>query len=82
MKDLRPLHHYPSITLNVGLRVSSFTRQYAIDILKRAGMSDYKPYSTLIHTHAKLFEDDKPPAADTTSYRSLTDALHMYPSQI
>jgi hypothetical protein len=50
-------------------------RQYAIDILERAGMSDCKPCSTPVDTQAKLSEDDGPPVADATSYRSLTGAL-------
>jgi hypothetical protein len=38
-------------------------------------MSDCKPCSTPVDTQAKLSEDDGPPVADATSYRSLTDAL-------
>jgi hypothetical protein len=40
--------------------------------LKRAGMSDCKPCSTPVDTQAKLSEDDEPPTADLTSYRSLS----------
>jgi hypothetical protein len=50
-------------------------RQYAIDILERAGMSDCKPCSTPVDTQEKLSEDDGPPVADATSYRCLTGAL-------
>jgi hypothetical protein len=38
-------------------------------------MSDCKPCSTPVDTQAKLSEDDGPPVADATSYRSLTSAL-------
>ena len=38
-------------------------------------MSDCKPCSTPVDTQVKLSEDDGPPVTDTTSYRSLTDAL-------
>jgi hypothetical protein len=38
-------------------------------------MSDCKPCSTPVDTQTKLSEDDGPPVADTTSYRSLTGAL-------
>jgi hypothetical protein len=38
-------------------------------------MSDCKPCSTPVDTQAKLSEDDGPPVADATSYRSLTGAL-------
>jgi hypothetical protein len=76
MKDLGPLHHFLGIT--VECRSQSLflhQRQYAIDILEQAGMSDCKPCSTPVDTQAKLCEDDGPPVADATSYRSLTSAL-------
>jgi hypothetical protein len=76
MKDLGPLHHFLSITMEhrpQGLFLHQ--RQYVIDILERAGMSDCKPCSTPIDTQAKLSEAAGPPIADTTSYRSLTGAL-------
>jgi hypothetical protein len=50
-------------------------RKYAIDILERAGMSNYKPRSTHVDTQAKFSEDDRHPEVNATSYRSLTDAL-------
>jgi hypothetical protein len=62
MKDLGPLHHFLGITAErrtQGLFLHQ--RQYTIDILERAGMSDCKPCST--------------PVTDSTSYRSLTGAL-------
>jgi hypothetical protein len=76
MKDLGPLHHFLGITAERrphGLFLHQ--RQYAIDILERAGMSDYKPCSTPVDTQVKLSEADGPPVADATSYRSLTGAL-------
>jgi hypothetical protein len=76
MKDLGPLHHFLGITAErrpQGLFLHQ--RQYAIDVLERAGMSDCKPCSTPVDTQAKLLEDDRPPVADATSYRSLTGAL-------
>jgi hypothetical protein len=51
MKDLGPLHHFPSITAKrrpLGLFLHQ--RQYALDILERAGMSDCKPCSTSVDT--------------------------------
>jgi hypothetical protein len=78
MKDLglfttssASLHAWPSRPQGLFLH----QRQYAIDILERAGMSDCKPCSTPVDTQAKLSEDDGPPIADATSYRSLTSAL-------
>eukprot|EP00267_Zea_mays_P045758 XP_020398085.1 uncharacterized protein LOC109941481 [Zea mays] len=76
MKDLGPLHHFIGITTErwpLGLFLHQ--RQYTIDILERAGMSNCKPCSTPVDTHAKLSEDDGPPVADATSYRSLIGAL-------
>jgi hypothetical protein len=76
MKDLGPLHHFLGITAErwpKGLFLHQ--RQYAIDILEQAGMSDCKPCSTPVDTQAKLSEDDGPPVADAMSYRSLTGAL-------
>ena len=62
MKDLGSLHHFLDITAErrpQGLFLHQ--RQYAIDILERAGMSDCKPCSTPVDTQAKLSEDDGPP---------------------
>jgi hypothetical protein len=76
MKDLGPLHHFLGITVErrpQGLFLHQ--RQYAIDILERAGMFDCKPCSTPVDTQAKLSEDDVPSVADAMSYRSLTGAL-------
>jgi hypothetical protein len=76
MKDLGPLHHFLGITTDhrpQGLFLHQ--RQYAIDILKRADISDRKPCSTVVDTQAKLSEDDGPPVTDATSYQSLTGAL-------
>jgi hypothetical protein len=76
MKDLGPLHHFLGITAErrpQGLFLHQ--RQYTIDILERAGMSDCKPCSMPADTQAKLSEDDGPPVADATSYQSLTGTL-------
>jgi hypothetical protein len=76
MKDLGPLHHFLGITVerrSQGLFLHQ--RQYTTNILERAGMSDCKPCSTLVDTHAKISEDDGAPVADAMSYRSLTNVL-------
>jgi hypothetical protein len=65
MKDLEPLHHFLGITAEC--RPQSLflhQRQYAINILERAGMFDCKPCSTPVDTQAKLSEDDRPLVAD------------------
>ena len=56
MKDLGPLHHFLGISVSWrpdGLFMSQ--RQYILDILDRAVMSDCKPCSTPVDTHAKVF---------------------------
>jgi hypothetical protein len=75
MKDLGPLHHFLGITAERRSQGLFLQRQYAIDILERAGMSNCKPCPTPVDTQAKLSEEDGPPVADATSYRSLTGAL-------
>lgn len=76
MKDLGPLHHFlgSSVTrTSTGLFLSQ--RQYILDVLARAGMSECKPCSTPVDTNAKLLAIDGAPVADPTDYRSLTGAL-------
>jgi hypothetical protein len=82
MKDLGPLHHFLGITAECRPQgLFMYQRQYAINILERAGMSDYKADSMPVDTQTKLFEDDGPPTADVTSYHSLIGALqhHLLP---
>ena len=72
MKDLGQLHHFHHfLGVIVEPRLSGLLlhqRQYALDILERAGMTDCKPCSTPVDTQAKL-------SADPTAYRSLAGAL-------
>ena len=76
MKDLGPLHHFLGISVKQhsgGLFLSQ--QQYTMDILKRAGMTDCKPCSTSVDTHAKVSATDGTLVTDPTHYRSLTGAL-------
>ena len=76
MKDLGPLHHFLGIAVErraPGLFLSQ--RQYALDVLERAGMSDCKPCSTPVDTHAKLSASDGDLLTNATHYRSLVGAL-------
>src|SRR6185312_15777403 len=76
MKDLGQLHHFLGVTVETrssGLFLHQ--RQYALDILERAGMTDCKPCSTPVDTQAKLSVDLGDPVADPTAYRSLAGAL-------
>jgi hypothetical protein len=50
-------------------------RQYALDILERAGMTDCKPCSTLVDTQAKLYATLGDPVSDPSAYRNLVGAL-------
>ena len=65
MKDLGQLHHFLGVTVEPrpsGLLLHQ--RQYALDILERAGMTDCKPCSTPVDTQAKLSADLGDPVAD------------------
>ena len=76
MKDLGALHHF--LGINAERRAQGLFLhqcQYTIDILEQASTFDDKPYSTPVDTQAKVSEDDRPPVADATSYRSLSGAL-------
>ena len=50
-------------------------RQYMVEILHRAGMSDCKPCATPVDTNPKLPTDGGVPVADPTDFRSLAGAL-------
>jgi len=55
MKDLGQLHHFLGVTVQpqpAGLLLHQ--RQYTLDILERAGMTDYRPCSTPVDTQGKL----------------------------
>ena len=72
MKDLGQLHHFLGVTVEPrpsGLLLHQ--RQYALDILERAGMTDCKPCSTPVDTQAKL----SAALGDPTAFRSLAGAL-------
>ena len=76
MKDLGELHHFLGIAVqrrSGGLFLSQ--RQYTLDILDRANMTQCKPCSTPVDTQAKLSATDGNPMTDATDYRSLVGAL-------
>jgi hypothetical protein len=85
MNDLGPLHHFLGVCplhhfLSVSVEQWSDSlflhqRQYARDILERAGMSDCKLCSTAVNTRAKVFSDMAAPVCNPTAYRSLAGAL-------
>ena len=81
MKDLGQLHHFLGVTVEPrqsGLLLRQ--RQYALDILEQAGMTNCKPCSTPVDTQAKLSADLGDPVADPTAYRSLPALCSTSPS--
>jgi hypothetical protein len=75
MTDLVPLHHF--LGINVTRSTNSLflsQRQYILDLLSCAGMSDCQPCRTPADTGAKLSSSGEP-VPDPSLYRSLTGAL-------
>jgi len=76
MKDLGALHHFLGMQVQRsgdGLLLSQ--RQYMLDILERAGMTECKPCSTPVDTNPKVAAADGAPVSDATDFRSLAGAL-------
>ena len=76
MTDLGDLHHFLGISVtrdSDGLFLSQ--RQYAVDLLQRAGMSECHPTATPVDARSKLSGIDGAPVADPSEYRSLAGAL-------
>jgi len=76
MTDLGDLHHFLGISVTRsadGLFLSQ--RQYAVDLLQRAGMIECHSTATPVDARAKLSATDGSPVADPTQYRSLAGGL-------
>jgi hypothetical protein len=76
MKDLGVLHHFLGVTVAphpAGLLLHQ--RQYTLDILERAGMTDSNSCSTPVDTQGKLSKAEGTPVTDPTAYQSLAGAL-------
>jgi transposase InsO family protein len=76
MTDLGALHHFLGISVtrsSDGLFLSQ--RQYAMDVLQRAGMSDCHPSLTPVDSKSKLSATNGPPVDDASGYRSIAGAL-------
>ena len=76
MTDLGALHHFLGISVtrsSEGLFLSQ--RQYALDLLQRAGMSDCHSTTTPVDCKSKLSASDGAPVADPSEYRSIAGAL-------
>jgi hypothetical protein len=88
MKDVGPLHHFLVVYIQHQVDGLFLTlRQFALDILERAGMVDSKSVLTLVDTHAKvsvgprwspLVDDVHPPRH---CLRRPTDMLQMHDPQ-
>ena len=76
MTDLGDLHHFLNISVersSDGLFLSQ--RQYAVELLQRAGMSECHSTATPVDTRTKLSATDGAPVADPSEYRSIAGAL-------
>jgi hypothetical protein len=76
MTDLGDLHDFLHMSVthsSDGLFLSQY--QYALEILRRADMSDCHSTTTPVDTKAKLSASDGAPVADASAYRSLASAL-------
>jgi hypothetical protein len=74
IKDLRPLHFLGvSVQHQHGLFLTQ--RQFALDILERAGTVDCKLVSIPVDTQAKVSVESGSPVAHPTHFRSLVGAL-------
>jgi hypothetical protein len=72
MKDLGHLHHFLGISVSrTSSSIHLSQRQYILDILTRAGMTDCNPSSTPIDTKPKLSSSAGSALSDPTKYRSL-----------
>jgi len=75
MKDLGPLHHFLGMQVqHTGSGLFLSQRQYMLEILDRAGMTNCKPCTTPVDVNPKLSADG-PPVSDPTYFRSLAGAL-------
>lgn len=76
MKDLGELHHFLGMHVQRsgnGLLLSQ--KQYMMELLDRAGMSECKPCLTPVDTSPKVAAADGAPVSDVSDFRSLAGAL-------
>jgi len=76
MTDLGELHHFLGISVtrsSDGIFLSQ--RQYAVDLLQKAGMAECHSTSTPVDSCAKLSAKEGAPVADPTAYWSLAGSL-------
>jgi hypothetical protein len=76
MTYLRDLHHFLGISVtwdSSGLFLSQ--RQYVVDLLQRAGMSECHATATPVDARTKLSASEGAPIANPSEYKSLAGAL-------
>jgi hypothetical protein len=76
MTDLGDLHHFLGISVtwdSSGLFLSQ--RQYTVDLLQRAGMSECHVTATPVDARTKLSASEGAPVANPSEYKSLAGAL-------
>jgi hypothetical protein len=76
MKDLGVLHHFLGMHVQPsgnGLLLSQ--KQYMLELLDRAGISECKPCLTPVDTNSKVAAADGAPMTDASDFRSLAGAL-------
>ena len=77
MSDLGLLHYFLGLEVKQGLdRIFISQRKYAIDLVKRLNMLDYKTACSPMNLNEKLIADDHTGTANAKFYRSMVGALN------
>ena len=78
MKDLGMMHYFLGMEVWQSLDgISLGQGKYAVEILKRFGMMDYKAMATPMASNLKLLSDSSSDLIDATIYRQMIGSL-MY----
>lgn len=75
MKDLGVLHHFLGMHVQPSSDGLLSQKQYMVELLDRAGMSECKPCLTPVDTNLKVASADGAPVTDVSNFRSLASAL-------
>ena len=78
IKDLDMMHYFPGMDVwQIMDRISLGQGKYAVEILKRFGMMDYKAMTTPMALNLKLLRVASSESVDATMYRQMIYSL-MY----
>ena len=81
MTDLGDLHHFLGISVTRTADVPFLSqRQYALDLLQRAGISECHSTSTPVDSKSKLSASDGPPVDNPTEYCGCLAISHSHSS--